>query len=196
MFDPKEVEAYRKISAPADLRERVLSSYADIPSAGWNPYSMLRMASSVAACLVLVIVLSVFTIGRIGDASVSVSGESLLPECSASVHPEYGVAPLSVQPIAKSMTPSVSLPITLTLAEKTVISVSDGALSLMGDGEETVSLGSSFTADGQLTVNWCLPYDGTQNAFVMTLRGTLKSETLILSYDEWSGEWTLNRKTN
>jgi hypothetical protein len=133
MFDPKEVEAYRKISAPADLRERVLSSYADIPSAGWNPYSMLRMASSVAACLVLVIVLSVFTIGRIGDASVSVSGESLLPECSASVHPEYGVAPLSVQPIAKSMTPSVSLPITLTLAEKTVISVSDGALSLMGE---------------------------------------------------------------
>ena len=196
MFDPKEVEAYRNITAPADLRERVLSSYADIPSAGWNPYSMLRMASGVAACLVLVIVLSVFTIGRIGDASVSVSGESLLPECSASVFPEYGVAPLSVQPIAKSVTPSVSLPITLALPEKTVISVSDGTLSLTGDDQETVSLGSSFTADGQITFNWCLSHDGTKNAFVMTLRGTLKSETLILSYDDWSGEWTLNRKTN
>ncbi len=196
MFDQKEVEAYRKITAPADLRERVLSSYADIPSAGWNPYSMLRMASSVAACLVLVIVLSVFTIGRIGDASVSVSGETLLPECSASVQPEYGVAPLSVQQIAKSMTLSVSLPITLTLSEETVISVSDGTLCMTGDDQETVSLGSSFTADGNITLNWCLESDGTKNAFVMTLRGTLKSETLILAYDDLSGDWTLTRKGN
>lgn len=194
MFDEKETRAYRSISAPADLRERVLSSNAGALSARRNFSGMLRMASSAAACLVLVIVLSVFTVGNFGDVSVSVSGETLLPESSASVYPEHGVAPLRAQPTEKSMDPSVSFPIALTFSEKTEISVSEGEMKMTTDGE--VSFGTVLTADGYTLIEWYINPDDTENAFVMTLRGALKSETLTLAYDGTADIWTVLREKN
>lgn len=193
MFDEKEIKAYREISAPANLRERVLSSPADIPLARRNFSGMLRMVSSAAACLVLVIVLSVFAVGNFGDVSVSISGENLLPESSAPVYPEHGVAPLSAQPKGKSITPSVSFPIALSLSGKTEISVSDGELK-SEDG--AVSFGTVLTADDDILIHWFINPDDTENAFVMTLRGALKSETLTLSYNESTDTWTLMRGEN
>ena len=196
MFDEKEIEAYRSISAPANLRERVLSSCAEHPSARRNFPAMLRMVSSAAACLVLVTVLSVFMVGHFGDVSVSVSGETLLPESSVSVYPEHGVAPLSAQPIGKSITPSVSFPISFTLADKTQINVSKGELYMENENGDMVSFGSALTADGQIQINWYVLPNEEENAFVMTLRGALKSETLILAYDEANDIWNISRKEN
>ena len=193
MFDEKEIKAYRELSAPANLRERVLSSPADVSSARRNFSGMLRMASSAAACLVLVIVLSVFAVGKFGDVSVSVSGESILPEHSASVYPEHGIAPLSAQPKGKSITPSVSFPIALTLSDKTEISVSHGEMKTE-DG--TVSFGTVLTAEDEILIHWFINPDDTKNAFVMTLRGALKSETLTLANNETTDSWTLSRGEN
>lgn len=195
MFDEKQIEAYRNISAPADLRERVLSSCAEYPTARKNLPAMLRTISSAAACLVLVIVLSVFTVGHFGDASVSVSGNDVLPEHSAPIYPEHGVAPLSVQPTGKSI-PAVSFPIALSLSEKTKITVSAGEMKMMDDTDELVSFGSALTSDGEILIHWFVNPIDTENAFVMTLRGALKSETLILAYNESDDVWTISRKGN
>jgi hypothetical protein len=154
---------------------------------------MLRMVSSAAACLVLVIVLSVFAVGNFGDVSVSISGENLLPESSAPVYPEHSVAPLSAQPKGKSMTPSVSLPIALAISEKTEISVSKGE---MKSEDGTVSFGTVLTAKDDILIHWFINPDDAENAFVMTLRGALKSETLTLSYNESTDTWTLMRGEN
>ena len=194
MFDEKEIEAYRSISAPADLRERVLSSCAERPQERRSFSAMVRMTASAAACLLLVVVLSVFTVGNFGGVSVSVSGESLLPEGSASVYPEHGVAPLSAQPTGKSITPSVSFPIALALSEKTDISVSGGEMKMTTDG--AVSFGTALAADGQVLIDWYINPDDTENAFVMTLRGALKSETLTLAYNEMTDRWTISRGEN
>ncbi|MBQ8497145.1 MAG: hypothetical protein IJ489_06820 [Clostridia bacterium] len=195
MFDEKEIEAYRKISAPDGLRERVLSSCAEYPKARRNLPAMLRTISSAAACLALVVVLSVFTMGRFGDASVSVSGDAILPESSVSVYPEHGVAPLSAQPTGKSI-PAVSFPIALSLSEKTKITVSAGEMQMTDDTDESVSFGSALTADGEILIHWYVNPNDTENAFVMTLRGALKSETLTLAYNEINDTWTISRGEN
>ena len=191
MFDEKEIRAYRSVSAPADLRERVLSSCAERPRERRSFSAMIRATAGAAACLLLVVVLSVFTMGNFGDVSVSVSGETLLPEGSASVHPEHGVAPLSAQPTGKSITPSVSFPIALALSEKTEITVSGGEMKMTADG--AVSFGTALAADGQVLIDWYINPDDTENAFVMTLRGALKSETLTLAYDKTTDTWTFLR---
>ena len=196
MFDEKEMRAYRNISAPADLKERVLSSCANVHPARPNFSAMIRTVSGAAACLVLVIVLSVFAVGRFDDTSVSVSGEGLLPECSVLVHPEHGVAPLSAHPIGKSIAAPVSIPVELTLSEETTITVSAGELCMKDADGEAHSFGTAVTACGTVEIDWYVIPNDTKNAFVMTLRGALKSETLTLVYDEDGDIWTFSRKGN
>ena len=101
---------------------------------------------------------------------------------------------LSAQPTGKSITPSVSFPIALALSEKTEITVSGGEMKMTADG--AVSFGTALAADGQVTIDWYINPDDTENAFVMTLRGALKSETLILAYNEMTDRWTFSRGEN
>ncbi len=194
MFDEKEIEAYRSISAPSDLRERVLSSYVAEKPVKRNFSGTIRMVSNLAACLILVIALSVFAVGNFGDVSVSVSGQEILPDSAVSIHAEEIVAPLSVQQTEKSVTPSVAFPILLNLSEKTEISVSDGELQTTNDADGSMTSCTALTADGETLIYWSIDPGAQEKAFVLTLRSALKSETIILSYDEIGNVWTISRE--
>ena len=61
---------------------------------------------------------------------------------------------------------------------------------------EAHSFGTAVTVCGTVEIDWYVIPNDTKNAFVMTLRGALKSETLTLVYDEDGDIWTFSRKGN
>ena len=105
MFDKKEIEAYQNISAPDDLRERVLSACEEGGSGKRGFAGMVRMLSALAACFVLVAVFSVFAIGNFGTFSVSVDGKTLTENGMTLAANEGDVAPLAMRMLSGKEVP-------------------------------------------------------------------------------------------
>ena len=191
MFDKKEIEFYRSISAPENLRERVLSSWEEKQPVSLIFPHMFPMAWSVAACLVLVIVLFVFQTKNLGEVSIWVSGNAILPESSTSVYPEHGVTTLRHSETEETISPSIAFPMKFMLPEETEISVSSGEMEMTI--HDTVSFGTILTAHNEILIIWHINPTDAEHTFVMNLQGDSKSETLTLVYDETTDIWTISR---
>ena len=188
MFDQKEIAAYRKISAPVDLRDKVLSSCTDVAPRKKTSLTNRRWLSSVAACLILVTVLTVFAAGEYGAFSVSLSGSELMKEESVVYAPNNGVQSISVQRDLRTTE------IPLLLEGHVELSVSDGVMSIKEpDTDAILYTGTEYSMDGKTLVLWTVCADDTAHAFEMTVRGAFKTEKIILSYDESQNAWTLMR---
>lgn len=195
MFDKKEIEAYQNISAPDDLRERVLSACEEGGSGKRGFAGMVRMLSALAACFVLVAVFSVFAIGNFGTFSVSVDGKTLTENGMTLAANEGDVAPLAMR-----MLSGKEVPLLFTLSEKTEFSVSGGTMRMF-DPETNALLasGSTLVAENDVMIRWTVlaEADETENAvlsFEMTVRRGKKSDTVLLTYDAASQDWTILRK--
>lgn len=64
MFDKKTVDAYKQITAPDELKEKVMAAcFVDKAPEKRNFFGTMRMYATLAACFVLVIVFSVLPSG-------------------------------------------------------------------------------------------------------------------------------------
>ncbi len=188
MFDQKEIAAYRKISAPSDLRDKVLSSCTDAAPRKKTSREYMRWISSVAACLILVTVLTVFAAGEYGTLSVSLSDSELIKEQSVVYAPNGGIQSISMQRDLKTTE------IPLLLDGHAVLSVSDGVMSIMKpDTDEILYTGTEYSMNGKTLVLWTVCADDTAHTFEMTVRGAFKTEKIILTYDESENAWTATR---
>ncbi len=186
MFDSKEIAAYRELSAPIDLRDKVLSSLAD-EAPKRNSARFIKQLSSLAACFVLAAVLVLFGAREYGNVSVSVSGEELKKERSVVYNPNNEIE-------GYSMTRASETNVALTLDGHAELSVSNGILRIFAEDDDTVLYtGTDYAIDGKTLVHWTVLADDIANTYELTLKGAFKTEKIILSYDMASEAWTLTR---
>jgi hypothetical protein len=189
MFDQKEVAAYRSISAPDSLRDKVLSSCANMAPKKRNPREYMRMVSSIAACFVLVAVLAVFGAQSYGHVSVSLSGEKLREDQSMIYH-----SPISAQ-VASMYREREGTAVLFEFDGHAALSVSDGVMAIVdADTQDILYTGTEYAIDGKTLVNWTVHADDTAKTFEMTVRGAFKTEKIILTYDADENEWSVIRK--
>ena len=126
MFDKKTVDAYKQITAPDELKEKVMAAcFVDKAPEKRNFFGTMRMYATLAACFVLVIVFSVFAVGNFGDLSVSVYGKTLTSEPMVLSNSEIEPIAYSAEPRALCRT---SVPVEIEVSGETEISVSDGMM--------------------------------------------------------------------
>lgn len=193
MFDSREIAAYQSISAPASLKEKVLSSCTEERSPRMDRNQMIRRVSSLAACFILVICFSVMTIGTLSSAGVSVSGRTLDAGDTQTV--SDGIAPLSMKE-ARTLS-YVDVPIAIDVKGNTDITVSSGVLYVL-DGENkeisaTVLSGTVYRTDADTSLIWTVSAEAEKKDFTMTVESLFKKEIITLTYDENTGEWVISR---
>ena len=195
MFDKKEVEAYQNISAPDDLRERVLSACEAVQPRKRSLAEAVRMLSALAACFVLVAVFSVFAIGNFGTFSVSVDGKTLTENRITLAANECDVAPLAMR-----MLSGKEVPLLFTLSEETEFSVSGGTMRMF-DPETNALLasGSTLVAENDVMIRWTVLAEADETnrenvSFEMMVCSGKKSYTVVLAFDEDAQVWTVLRK--
>ncbi len=188
MFNQKEIEAYRSVSAPVDLRDKILSSGADMAPKKRTPREYMRRASSIAACFVLVAVLTVFAAGSFGNVSVSLSGSELYEDKSMTYVSNGGAQSISVHRERTETT------IPLAFDGHAELSVSNGVMKIVSEEtQEVLYTGTDYSIDGKTLVHWVVYADDTAQTFEMTVRGTFKTEKIILTYHVSENEWTVTR---
>ncbi len=187
MFDEKEIAAYRNISAPSDLRDKVLSScMAETPKRN-DLRKFTRVISSIAACLLLATVLTTYAFGSYGDLDVSVSDRVLNEESSLTfTTQDNGIAVAAHREI-----PVTTIP--LTFDGHATLRVSGGVMNVIEDGEISY-IGTEYATDGKTLVYWTVSGDETSQALEMTVIGRFKTETIILAYDETTAAWVVTRE--
>ncbi len=191
MFDPKEIEAYRNISAPEGLREKILSCDTAVVQKR-NRAVFLKQISTIAACFVLVAVLTVFAARDLGDFSVSIASGEIPQGRTVAYEPDSSAE----QALSVTRDPEETI-ISLTLDGNAELSVSDGTLHVVdSETNEILYTGTAYSARGETLVYWTVRADETADCFEMTVKGAFKTETIILSYSESDGEWTLTRTKN
>lgn len=130
MFAEKEKNAYRKITAPDSLRQKIIGR----PQHSQRKKAALGLIAAVAACFVL------FLSGMFMNPSgnILINGQRLDDRIEISC-----LAPAA----ERSSDPSVTVPIRLNVRKATVISASDGWLHVTGADparEVTVSSPTEF----------------------------------------------------
>ncbi len=188
MFDSKEVAAYRNISAPNDLRDRVLSSCGSLAPKKRDMGALMRHLSSLAACFVLAAVLVMFVVQDLTAFSVSVSDHELVKGQDVVYAPNDGTQGYSV---ARASETNVAL----TLDGHAELSVSNGMLHIYGaaNDDKLLYTGTDYSVHGKTLVCWVVSADDQTQPFEMTVRSTFKSEKIILTYDASNDSWTLTR---
>jgi len=193
MFDKNTVDAYKNITAPDELKEKVMASCSsDGTSEKRSFFGNMRMYATLAACFVLIVVFSAFAVGNFGDLSVSVSGRTLSSQ--PVVLSESGITPItySTEPRMASRT---TVPVELKTGRETDISVSGGLMKICDakSGKELYT-GTEFTAHADLLIYWSVTAENENPHFEMTIDGQKNSCILLLDFDENTKEWTICRK--
>lgn len=194
MFDKKVVDAYQNIKAPDELKEKILSSCTDAKAPERRSWMKnMRLLSSLAACLFLAVVFSVFAMHGSGETSVSVRGRALASE-------PVELSELNISPALYSAEPrafyEAKVPVEVKVTGKTRISVSDGVMQVCdADTEEVLYTGCEFTTEEDILIQWIVNSGMETERFEMQIESRKTNFVLVLSYDEDTGRWTICEET-
>ena len=166
MFSDKQIETYKKISAPPELYDKIKSSSEK--RSRFIPASVLRIAGAVAACLVLVSAV-LLLMGR-PSPEIICNGQVL--EDSVLF---YDISPASDMRVS----PVFTVPFEFELTGDTEITVSYGRL-VTPEGDEVDS--TSFK--GKTEIWWELPRKGEDLSCEMVLEDKNGTTRITLSYDD------------
>lgn len=172
MFDPKTKQAYQKIKASPQLRERVLQKTP-------RKKGHLRYAAvgSLAAALALVFL----TVGVLRPTPIGITVGELAVSEQATVLPQEFSAPRMVR--ADEQTTA-----TVSFSKETTILSSDGLLT---DADYTpVSL--PYTVQASETILWHA--QTPPQTFCMTVSSGRTTTQLFLTYEETQNYWTIYKK--
>ena len=188
MIDEKDIEEYRKIKAPSELKTRIMldcetASKNKVRTIGgaYQNRQLVRTLSALAACLVLVV--GIFSATRMGTAGVMISyaGVELAEERTA----VGSAAALSVSP--RGIAPS-GLPLEIETHKKTLITVSGGSLYRMSDnGEDVIFCGSETEIEERTTIWWAFEEIEAQYELTVNAGGKITVYILEISPDAPSG---------
>ena len=194
MFDNKEIEAYRNIKVPSELKTRILADCKAGATDGkrniggaFLSQRWIKSLSAVAACLVLAV--AIFSMTRMDTSLVTlsyegtiVSGERIAIGDTASLA-EY--SPRAVTPTGISLT--------FDVRGEAEISVSSGALYCIGEnGEDIVSLGTNTKITEDTVIWWAVI--GGSGASELTVTADGKETVYILEMTELTPSGVIYKK--
>lgn len=204
MFDEKAIESYKQVTAPPELKNRVMKSY-QTGHAKSNNIRLYRSLSLVAACLVLVFAVSVFAGRDGGRIPVTMNGTTIseTPMAISTVGPMTALADgsedtgIMTASFGRAMQPQVSIPLVVECTSETKIAVSDGEMQVFDvNTGELLFAGSEYIAEGTVSLWWNVEAEESAEEGApylhMTAKG--KTQTLQLQYEETDGVWMIYQK--
>ncbi len=204
MFDEKAIESYKQVTAPPELKNRVMKSY-QTGHAKSNNIRLYKSLSLVAACLVLVFAVSVFAGRDGGRIPVTMNGTTIseTPMAISMAGPMTALADgsedtgIMTASFGRAMQPQVSIPLVLECTSETKIAVSDGEMQVFDvNTGELLFAGSEYIAEGTVSLQWNVEAGESAEEgapyLYMTAKG--KTQTLQLQYEETDGVWMIYQK--
>lgn len=174
MFSKEEIDAYKKISAPNELKEKVEKSALNKRSLQMT--SLLKIAPAFAACIVLVVSMNLFLKSKSVD--IFVNGHKL----------EESILFYDISPTADMRTsPIYSVPVEVTIEREANLSVSHGNMTVDG-GVPTENMNVS----GQIMVWWNIERSDKMPKCEMKIEQNGKITLIILEFD--NAERTITAK--
>lgn len=155
MFDNKDIEAYRNIKVPSELKTKILVDCEAeelrgkrVIGGAFPSQQLIRSLSAVAACFVLAV--AIFSLTRMNTAPVTLSYEGTVLS-----HERLAVSDTASYALeARTVTPA-GIPLEIRSSGRAEITVSGGELFGLGeDGEQIVSLGECTEIIGDTVVWW------------------------------------------
>lgn len=176
MFTEAQKTAYQNMTAPTELRGKVLEMARSAPAKPAERKQPIRrwMTTAVAACLVLVA--SVTLLPRGGDVTLQLDGVTVTETATAF----SANTPMTARAIA-----SMCLPVLVKTEEDAEISVSCGQL-LAEDGSEVTAVSAGAT-----TLYWAISPVDTNEEYTLRVRGE-KITLMTLAFDAEENCWTVS----
>lgn len=175
MFDSKQIEAFRQIKAPAELRDKVIGAKT-VPMR-----TVVLRYSSLAACLIIMLTAVLLFHARTDGIAVNMNGHEITSEGVYTVLSTMDTAAYSVArvvPVTAGET--LEIPLEFTVTGECTANVSSG--SILMDGEETES-GAQLTAEGNLNLIWRIESADREAYYSLVLQSGGEQVVLVMKYD-------------
>ena len=168
MFSDKEIQAYKKISAPPELYSEIKSS-AVTKNRFASPV-LIKTMGAVAACLVIAVAVMIFA--QKPEHSIVCNGQELRDSVLF-----YDISPVSdMREFTAS--PKIAIPFELDLREDTEITVSQGE-TVTADGKVI----EGTVKEGKIELWWEIPKSNSDISCEMMLKGEKSTTVITLTYD-------------
>ena len=173
MFDKEQVKAYKSITAPEEMKSRVMSACA--APVKKNSKAVYRY-SSIAACLAIIIAVSL-VFGGMGSVSVSLDG---------AVITDSGVPVVTaVSAMSRSMT---GIFLEAELDGKTEIKTEDGNVYVYDIATGEAIEGKTNAA--KVSIVWDIVPTDTEKTYVLIFENSRGATEITLLFNETAG-WML-----
>ncbi|MBQ8187230.1 MAG: hypothetical protein IJ037_10235 [Clostridia bacterium] len=182
MFDNKQIEQFRQIKAPSELKSRVLASKPVRTTA-----PMVRYAA-LAASVVLILTVTLLLFPRGTDIAVTTNGERITS--SGIMLAENPAEPVSAYALARTTSASLDVPLNFTAEGECRITVSSGDLTVEN---ESILPGETFTSDGEPDVIWHIANPDPETVYTLVLHTENGQTILVMKYD---GGWSIRLNEN
>lgn len=184
MFSENQIKAYKSISAPEELKQKVLA----MEESRKKPSFKVRNLGVYAVAACLVIVMSLPGIFGGSDLSAKIYGAEIGSEPIAFSTANEGVAILD----ARTM-PGVSVDIELETEKDVEVTVSEGTVLLFD--AETGQAQSDTVLRGKALTRWSIDAPEEEKTYEMALKFQGGSSSVImLEFDRTVQSWTVYYK--
>lgn len=150
MFDKDEINDYRDICAPSDLKERISADCRRMRDGVSPKRSFVRRFSAVAACLLLLCSLALIYPALSPTVSVEYDTQKIGRE-GVSTDGGFSVLTLPVRSAG-----SISLPLTISCKKEATVSVSFGTLFCTDEDGTMICLGDRAEFTGETEFLWVI----------------------------------------
>ena len=176
MFTEVQKTAYQNMTAPAELRGKVLEMARSAPAKPVERKQPIRrwMTTAVAACLILVASVSLLPQG--GNVTLRMDGVEVTERATAF----SANTPMTARAIA-----SMCLPVTVETETAAELQVSHGAL-MAEDGTEVNAVDAGAT-----TLYWAIQNLSTDEEYLLTVQGD-DTTLMTLAFDAEENCWTVS----
>lgn len=182
MFNEKQTNAYKNITAPMELRERVLNAEKQPTVSGkTSSLKVIRNVTTLAACICLVVAVG-FGLNSGKTLTVAMNGTSLSQQAQP-----LSVARASYAVASADEKETLEIPLELSLTGSTDISVSDGVI-LNSSYEEYSE--QSFSKE-KTDIIWKLNAD-REETYTLEIESGKDGCTVMLIFNNAENSWTIS----
>ena len=194
MFDNKDIEAYRNIKVPSELKTKILADQdaeetkrARIIGGAFPTQRLIRSLSAIAACLVRAV--AIFSVARMNTTPVTVSYEGIiLSEGRVDITPEATLATLE----PRVVTP-IGIPLSFCVEKSAEIMVDSGSLYRVSDDYEDVENLGEKTVIDEDTVLWWAVIGGSET-YELTVTVNGKATVYVLEMNDLTPNGVIYKK--
>ena len=194
MFDNRDLETYRNIKVPSELKTKILADCEAETERGQRKIGgafpsrrLVRSLSAIAACFVLAVAIVSMTRMNTSFVTLSYEGTTVSGERTA-IHEIASLAEVG----SRTVTPT-GIPLAFDVRGEAEVAVSGGSLyGVSEDGEEVLSLGerTEITED---TVIWWAVISGS-GTYELTVTADGKETVYILEMNELTPSGVIYKK--